>query len=299
MGSATSRPERFLLRFGGLSLDSDRPVSGLPAGNPALDRLRLAHGPVKVPPEARELHRWSGDLALELLRAPGGWYFRSAEGHAFHLDLAGTRLHCGPHPEAHEMLVRQVLPRVLHLRGRFVLHGSAVSAPAGAVAILGPSGAGKSTLAAALRHHLGWALLADDALVLEMGDAAPPLLHPTSGSARLWRDSAVCLAEAVEASRPLPRRPDKLECDLRGPASPEARPLHRVLVLDLGSGSTSPARQVVQLLRHQVRFNPADPEGPARQMALAARLASQVRVESLCLPRDLARLPEVARELAA
>lgn len=297
MGSATSPPEGFLPRFGGLSLDSDRPVPGLPFGAPLRDRLILEHAPVSVPEGQDPVHRWSGDLALALFRAPDGWCFHSAEGHAFHLDGTAARLRCGPHPAAHEMLVRQVLPRVLHLRGRFVLHGSAVATPAGALAILGPSGAGKSTLAAALRHHLGWPLLADDALVLELGDG-PPLLHPTSSRARLWTDSAARLAAGVTASRPLPRRPGKLECDLAGPAELEARPLHRVLVLDLESGESSSARAVVQLLQHQVRFNPADPAAAPRQLAQAARLASRVPVESLCLPRDLGRLPEVARTLA-
>lgn len=297
MGSATSPPERFLHRFGGVSLESDRPVPDLPTGAALAERVVLEHGPVSVPPGGIPVHRWTGALALALVRAPGGWCFHSAEGHAFAVDAGGARIRCGPHPGAHEMLVRQVLPRVLHLRGRFVLHGSAVATPAGALAILGPSGAGKSTLAASLRHHLGWPLLADDALVLELGDGAP-LLHPTSSRARLWPDSAARLAEGVASSRPLTRRPGKLECDLRGPAALEARPLHRILVLDLESGASPPARGVVQILQHQVRFHPADPAGASRQLALAARLAAQAPIESLCLPRDLERLPEVARELA-
>lgn len=299
-------------RFGGLLLESDRPLPGLPLappGEPVLARgpdavparepaLFLEHGPVALPPGSAAVHAWPGELGMALFRVGEGWCFRSREDHAFAVDAQGTRVCCAPHPTGHEMLLRQVLPRVLHLRGRFVLHGSAVETPGGALAILGPSGAGKSTLAAFLRLHLGWPILADDALVLELGEGAP-ILHPTGPRTRLWQDSAAFLGEGVATSQGLPRRPGKLDCDLRSPAAWEGRLLHRVLVLDLESGALSSAEAVVRLLQHQVRFHPGDPQGPPRQMALAARLASQVRVQRFRLPRDLARLPEAARELAA
>lgn len=296
MDSSISRPERLLPRFGGVSLESDQPIPELPLGSPRRETLAVSHGQLEAlagsPPE----HLWPGDLGVGLYRAPDGWRYQTREGHAFHLDAEATRLRCAPHPEAHELLVRLVLPRVLHKRGFFVLHGSAVATPAGALAILGPSGAGKSTLAAFLSLHLSWPLLADDALVLELGEG-PPILHPTSANARLWRDSAAWLGGGVVASRGLPRRPDKRECDLGGAAVLEGQPLHRVLVLDLAPGALGPGDAVVRILQHQVRFHPGDPASPARQMAQAARLASRVPVERLCLPRELASLPRVAREL--
>lgn len=285
-------------RFGGVSLLSDQVVPGVPIAPPSTEVLHLEHGAVPGVPDGECVHRWPGDFGLTLSRRPDGWCFASADGPAVLVDEAGTRLRCDPSTAGQELLVRQVLPRVLHLRGRFVLHGSAVATPSGALAVLGPSGAGKSTLAAFLQHHLGWPLLADDALVLDLRPERP-VLHPTSTTARLWGDSAGWLQEAVQASRPLPRRPDKLDCEFRGPAEFEGHPLHRVLVLELASGPLPPAEAVVKLLQHQVRFHPGDPAGPPRQVAMAASLVSRVPVERLCLPRDLARLPEVARSLAA
>lgn len=297
MASAISPPDPVVHRFGGVSVISDRLVPGLPQAPRTPEVLRLEHGPVPVA-EGTCVHRWPGDFGLTLSRRLDGWCLASAEGPAVLVDREGGLLLCDPSTAGQELLVRQVLPRVLHLRGRFVLHGSAVATPSGALAVLGPSGAGKSTLAAFLRHHLGWPLLADDALVLDLRPERP-VLHPTSTTARLWGDSAGWLGEAVQSARPLPRRPDKLDCSLGAAAESEGRPLHRVLILDVDSGPLTPAEAVVKLLQHQVRFHPGDPAGPARQVAMAADLVSRVSVERLCLPRDLARLPDVARSLAA
>jgi hypothetical protein len=71
------------------------------------------------------------------------------------------------------LLVGTIAAFLLALGGRYVLHGSAVEAAAGALAIVGPSGVGKSTVAA-LCCAAGARLLSDDVLPLDLID--PPVL---------------------------------------------------------------------------------------------------------------------------
>lgn len=59
-----------------------------------------------------------------------------------------------------------VLAILLHLRGKFVLHGSAISFNGKAYGFVGDKGAGKSTLAAMLLKNPGVQLLTDDLLVV-------------------------------------------------------------------------------------------------------------------------------------
>src|SRR5262249_5114775 len=63
-------------------------------------------------------------------------------------------------------LLGPVMGVLLHLRGRFVLHGSAVEFGSAGYGFVGDKGAGKSTLAAALVGS-GAALLSDDLLAFD------------------------------------------------------------------------------------------------------------------------------------
>ncbi len=67
------------------------------------------------------------------------------------------------------LLIAQVLPFAAVLHGLEVLHASAVSVGAGAVALVGPSGSGKTSVALALTRR-GAGFLTDDVLSLEQVD---------------------------------------------------------------------------------------------------------------------------------
>lgn len=79
---------------------------------------------------------------------------------------------------------------VLHQRGVFALHASAVAIDGGAVVFVGPKGAGKSTLAAALAAR-GHALLSDDVAAIDLSDDAWPMVRQGPTNLNLWPDSAV------------------------------------------------------------------------------------------------------------
>ncbi len=105
-------------------------------------------------------------------------------------DIAGCLEGRGQVDDMRHALVTQVLPRVLSLRGRLVLHASAVIGPHGAIAILGSGGAGKSTLAAAFLQA-GHEVMTDDCLVLqptEDADGCVAIAGPPG--VRLHRDTA-------------------------------------------------------------------------------------------------------------
>jgi hypothetical protein len=84
---------------------------------------------------------------------------------------------------------------LLHQRGRFVLHASAVRVGARAVLFCGASGSGKSTLAAALGKS-GHALVSDDICALSVGDRVASV-EPDGRQIKLWSQSIEGLVVAA------------------------------------------------------------------------------------------------------
>jgi len=70
-----------------------------------------------------------------------------------------------------------VLPILLHLKGRLVLHANAVTMNDGAVVLLGNSGVGKSTISLAL-HKKGYYLLSDDVLSIKVNGENYQTVYP-------------------------------------------------------------------------------------------------------------------------
>ncbi|MCC7372890.1 MAG: hypothetical protein IT306_31040 [Chloroflexi bacterium] len=86
---------------------------------------------------------------------------------------AGREILVDPVPDVEQALLRipllgSVLGVLLHQRGSFVLHASAVDVDGRAAIFLGPKGQGKSTTAALLVGR-GHPLVADDIVALDMG----------------------------------------------------------------------------------------------------------------------------------
>jgi hypothetical protein len=150
-----------------------------------------------------ELRRASGDDMRELWSGASGpriWWtifedgcdytvWRGREGDhlvdyagrpAFHLSRDGLVLSCAePQPISSrwaQTLTDSVLWTVALIRGRQLLHASAVQSPQGAVAVLAAQGGGKSSLTAQLVLD-GWPFVTDDILAFERRDSQI-VVHP-------------------------------------------------------------------------------------------------------------------------
>ncbi len=202
----------------------------------------------------------------------------------------------GVAPEIVQVFLRgPVAAALLRARGYLVLHASAVALDGGATCFLGASGWGKSTLAALL-HARGHALVSDDVAAIDM--AGSPRVLPGTPQLKLWPDTLASLGERAEA---LPRVHPQLEkraraIERRHPAEPV--PLRRLYVLAQAPSREiqplAPQEALVELLRHS--YGARTLQGVRREdhFRQCARLASQVPVRRLALPRDLAALPALA-----
>jgi hypothetical protein len=170
-------------------------------------------------------HQWrdpEGKTALSIANQGSNYYLRFPGQADILVSRAGDSIRYHMHPAADidavtHLLLDQVLPRIMALRGTPVLHASAVSYASGMLTFLGESGAGKSTIAATL-HAQGLNLLADDCIALGTRDGDIVGLGAYAG-ARLWDDSpAIGLAQA-DNMRPLQKGSSKFRVML-GSVSP-------------------------------------------------------------------------------
>jgi len=202
----------------------------------------------------------------------------------------------GAAPETVRLFLRgPVAAALLRVRGYLVLHGSAVALNGGATCFLGASGWGKSTLAAALedRGHLP---ITDDVATIDM--ARSPRVLPGPSQLKLWPDVLCFLGEdATALHRVHPQLEKRVRpIDHRPPAKPLL--LRRVYVLATAPALTidrlAPREALVELLRHS--YGPRTLQRVRREehFRQCARVASEISVARLRVPRDFARLAEVA-----
>ena len=145
---------------------------------------------------------------LSMARVPTGYHLRLHNYADFIVDERGTHITCVPatgcsNSTLESLLFDQILPQVLHLRGRPGLHASAVALDGrNVVAFVGRSGAGKSTLAASFVAGLPDArIVSDDCLTLSI-EGPDVVVHPSYPSVRLCSDSAeaLCVREELTHS---------------------------------------------------------------------------------------------------
>lgn len=180
----------------GLTIASDFPLDVLPADDCAGDAdLIIERGSIDYPlppPGSRG--------AFDFL-APGGvvmiW-----PGMAGFRILGPGRVRVEQYPGAPDTLLifavlGPVMAWVLHLRGLFLLHGSAVSIDGKSVGLMGDKMAGKSTTAASF-VRAGYKLVTDDLLVIDPAAQPDRMLIPGYPQLKLT-DSAAEQIELVGA----------------------------------------------------------------------------------------------------
>lgn len=297
----------------GLSIISDVELPELPrlewarAFSPTALRVRLRGARQSAAPTAWQwLSEVNGVEWFKCARTAEGFFLRYSEMADFLVDARGCAIDCvAARPELslaglRHLLLDQVMPRVLNLRGREALHATAVAVRGGVCAFLGAAGTGKSTLAASFQSD-GYLSVCDDCLVLqETADAI--MATPGYPGVRLWADSLEALALKEEQAVPVADYTSKFR--LLGVRTPERfcdleYPLARIYLLARDeSGSLveprirtiSPAQAFPDIVKASFPLDFADRTMLERHFRILTRVAHSVLVRSLEFPTDFAAL---------
>jgi hypothetical protein len=298
-------------RVYGLAVESELPLPELPKvdGPGPFCRVSVVSAPRATPPTW--LHEWhlpSGEAWLSIGRLDSDYLLRFPSLADFLVSPDGGRVGCAaapdvPYDTVRHLLLDQVLPLVVSLRGGLALHASAVADDGGAIAFMGSTGQGKSTLAACFARE-GLRVLADDCLVVEETEAGLVGV-PAYPGLRLWPHVIPELfGEAPELSE-VAHYSDKkrLDAALGGLGyCREPVPIRRVFVLapDEAPGG-APARVVplpprdafMALLTHAYRLDVTDRSRLHGEFDRLGRAADAPFFYRLEFSRDLSRLPAI------
>lgn len=244
---------------------------------------------------------------------PDRWYRISPEEAFIYFDQIGLfsidhgrEIRVAPLPDVEERLLRVPLlgasmAVLLYQRGKFVLHASAVSVGGRAIAFLGDKGYGKSTMAAML-CGLGYELLADDVVAVDLNEVERPVIIPGFPQLKLNPDSLITAYNDDPETLPViashldkrSRRADKF-CEV-------SRPLDAIYVLGGGEDiriSPLPLQQAVQALianSYTARFTMDWIENglAASNLRHCVETTKHTPVFLLKRPHDLSKLRDVA-----
>lgn len=175
----------FFYIVSGLSLASEIALPGLIAGPVPPDEPDVTIRQGSVPPELdnpiENGPNWQFADEQFLLRVPGIVDMLLIAGRAITFELSPL----ATIDDALPFLNGTGLGILLHQRGHFVLHASAVRVGNRAMLFCGPSGAGKSTIAAAL-VEAGFDLMTDDFCALSTTEGGHIMAEPDGRQLKLW-----------------------------------------------------------------------------------------------------------------
>ena len=136
---------------------------------------------------------------LNCARIEEGFLLRYVDFADFIVDRAGSTIRCCTVEEGvsattvRHLVLDQVFPMLLNLRGCEAIHATAIVTERGACAFTGPAGSGKSTLAASF-SLAGFAAMGDDCLALiDAGGERGIRAIPAYPGLRLWTEAARAL----------------------------------------------------------------------------------------------------------
>jgi hypothetical protein len=278
----------------GLQISSEFCLPELLPGEIESDII-IREGAVVLPPNGAETGKE--------IRPPSTESYLSWEGVATFLMRDGCEIIVEPAAHVDERVLRlfllgSALGVLLHQRGLLVLHASAVSVNAGAVAFIGWKGWGKSTTAAAL-HARGHGLIADDVVAMDMRGSAAPIVYPGFPQLKLWPEAVASLGDAPESLPRLHPQNEKRARRVDDGFSNIPLPLTQIYILDAGStleiSSVSAQEAFMQLVRHSYALRFLGTTGvTAAHFKQCALLASRVPISCLKRPASLEALPELA-----
>lgn len=205
-------------------------------------------------------------------------------------DIALAVTNAEPNELVLEAYRRRVLPMAVQVRGREVLHGSAIRAPAGVVTFCGTTQSGKSTIAFGLSQR-GYPLWADDMVAFEMSDrGAVGVSLPFRP--RL-RKSAAELFAVDATAKTFPRH------DATPPGAHKA-PLAIVCILRKEAAAASPtvrrlssADAFATVLDHACCFLPQAAERKRLMVRHYLELVAVTPIFEICFQPGLTNLPVI------
>lgn len=312
-----------LYAFGGALVETSIPFSTLAGFVPAPGKtpdlqIKRARNPNPAP--SSWTHHWrlpDGSTTLSFARDSAGCHLRVPGLCDLLLSPDARRILAWPaadlqSPTLEHLLIDQVLPRWLALRGDMVLHAALAGfGDAGAI-FLGDSGAGKSTLTAYL-HAAGHPVWSDDAVVL-VDHAAGVHASATYPSIRLSPEAhAHVFGAGGPAPQPMAQYSDKVRVPLGGSGRLDSCAVRAIYVLAPATHDDAncqiarlpPSEACILLLRQAFAMDLRDRVHMAALLAFHGRLAATVPVFTLSYPRRyeamasvLARLRRHQSELA-
>jgi hypothetical protein len=201
-----------------------------------------------------------------------------------------------PSEDLEPFLTGPVLSVLLHQRGLFVLHASAVVIDGAAVAFLGAKGDGKSTLAAHLQVR-GHRLIGDDIVPVDLRDNRAAIV---SGFPRikLYNDSITAVGHEPSNFPFIHRFVEKRSFQYAGTFSTDPVPLHSLYILcegdkvcleRLGHAST-----FIEITRHTYMNRYLNAlGGESDHFDHCRRLIQKLPVWKLNRPRDFSAMDQV------
>ena len=218
----------------------------------------------------------------------------------------GRTIAIDPDPEADADRLRlfilgAAIGVILHQRGYFVLHASAVEINGKAAVFIGHKGWGKSTMAATL-HSRGHRLIGDDVVALDLNDSTQAVVLPAFPQLKLWPDAVESLGHNPDTLPRLVPHLEKRDRRIRQGFIDRTVPLGHIFLLGKGDAveiqPLEPQRIVTYLLQNSyiTRFGAELLQaGEAAHFLRLVRLAKSISIERLLRPSQLSLLPAIAQ----
>ncbi len=251
-----------------------------------------------------------GRIWLRCGKTTGGYVLSFANIADFIINSSGSRVVCCNASgdvsleTIRHLLIDQVLPLVVNLRGCDALHATAVATHRGVCAFMGPAGSGKSTLAASFVLS-GYPLVCDDCLALSEGTAIMTL--PGYPGLRLWDDSIRALGASSRNLKAVAHYTTKSRWQKNHSRRPDfcstTRRLARIYLLERARSSKHSARALIQelapgdalmgLVKAAYRLDITDRAMLRRQFLFLSSVAERVPVKRLIVPNEFSALSDV------
>ncbi len=265
--------------------------------------VRLARRHREQPPTTKfiaETQLPGGELWRKIWRTEHGFAVVFPGLARFDLSAAGDRVVCTRRSYGvaivtiRHLLLDQLMPLMLSVRGREALHATAIATRAGVCAFIGPAGTGKSTIAGAF-CRAGFVSLADDCLSLvDRGAIAAVPAYP---GLRLWNDTAWALGIGADGGRTVAHyTPKRRAFPLANPRDfPLAPiPLARIYRLERSNNgasdasvrieSISPRDALLELVQASFPLDITDRSTLERHFRFMERVVDMVPMKRLVIP---------------